>query len=89
MVYSSSCQDESPNRKRGEKVNTTEMKVEMKRNNDTLVRLAESLGLSTTSVSYRINNKTEWRSNEINAVVRRYHLTPARAMELFFEDFSS
>ena len=70
-------------------MNTTEMKVEMKRNDDTLVKLAEFLGLSTTSVSYRINNKTEWRSNEIQAVVNRYRLTPTRAMELFFEDFSS
>ena len=88
-MYSSSCQDESPNKKRGEKVKTREMKAEMKRQNDTLVKLAEYLGLSTASLSYRINNKTEWRANEIRKVATRYNLSAARTMELFFENISS
>ena len=65
-------------------MNKCEMEVEMKRNNDTQKKLGEALKISVSGVNARINGKTDWKGREIATVIDRYHLTPERTAEIFF-----
>lgn len=54
---------------------------------DTNKELAEFLGLSEQSVSYKINeNGTEFKQGEIRKIKDRYNLTPVEVDAIFFDE---
>ena len=65
-------------------MNSLEMKVAMKRNKDTLEKLAEVLGLQISGVCARVNGHIEFRANEMNIIRKRYNLSPEEIIKIFF-----
>lgn len=66
-------------------MNTTELKVEMMRNQDKGGDLAKALGITEATFSNKLNaNGTEFTQSEIAAIKERYHLTSERVVEIFF-----
>lgn len=67
-------------------MNTTLLKSIMTKNNDTQKTLAEFLGLSLSRLNAKINETggAGFNQHEIAAIVERYHLTGAEAMDVFF-----
>jgi plasmid maintenance system antidote protein VapI len=70
-------------------MNSNEMKATMKRNSDTLERLAEALGLHVSGVSERVNGRIDFRASEISKIVRRYNLSPEETTHIFVEESAS
>lgn len=64
-------------------MNSIEMKVAMKRNEDTLEKLAEALGLHVSGVWERVNGKTEFRAKEISKIRQRYNLSAEDIVKIF------
>ena len=65
-------------------MNSLEMKVEMKRNQDTLEKLAEALGLQISGVCARVNGHVEFRANEVKKIKQRYNLSAEDVVRIFF-----
>lgn len=65
-------------------MNSLEMKVTMKRNQDTLEKLAEALNVQISGVSARVNGKIDFRAKEIAVIKERYHLSPEEVCGIFF-----
>jgi hypothetical protein len=70
-------------------VNKGNMKAAMAKNNDTQEKLAEYLGLQASGVCARINGKVEFRRSEIEAIKKRYNLSPEETMDIFFSNDAS
>ena len=70
-------------------MNSNEMKATMKRNGDTLEKLAEVLELSVSGVSGRVNGHIDFRASEISKIVRRYKLSPEATSVIFFSESAS
>ena len=70
-------------------MNSLEMKVAMKKNEDTQEKLAEALGLQTSGLNARINGKIDFRASEICVIRDRYHLTPEETDKIFFRKEAS
>lgn len=70
-------------------MNTKEFKSVMARNEDTQEQLAKAVGIQLSGINARINGNIQWRASEIGAVIRRYKLTPAETMKIFFEEEAS
>ncbi len=64
-------------------MNSLEMKVAMKRNADTLEKLAEALGLKVSGAWARVNGKTDFRANEIKTIRQRYNLSAEDIVKIF------
>ena len=67
-------------------MNKKEFRVEMVKNNDNQTTLAEAMGLPQSAISARINGITEFRQNEIDFIRRRWSLSDARTIDIFFTD---
>lgn len=67
-------------------MNSGELKGVMAVNHDTQERLAEALNLQISGLNARINGKIEFRRSEINAIRRRYDLSPEETVRIFFDD---
>lgn len=68
-------------------MNKALLKSIMTLNNDTYKELAECLGISTPSVSNKMNEKgTEFKLSEIAMIKKRYNLTPEQLLEVFFNE---
>lgn len=65
-------------------MNSLEMKVAMKRNEDTQEKLAEALGLQVSGVCARINGHIDFRSTEIETIRDRYNLSDSELVKIFF-----
>lgn len=65
-------------------VNSLEMKVAMKRNEDTQEKLAEALGLQVSGISARVNGHIDFRTSEIEKIRARYKLTDDELIKIFF-----
>ena len=65
-------------------MNSLEMKVAMKRNEDTQEKLAEALGLQISGVSARINGRISFRASEIEKIRERYNLSNEELVKIFF-----
>ena len=65
-------------------MNSLEMKVAMKRNEDTQEKLAEALGLQISGVSARINGRISFRASEIEKIRERYNLSNDELVKIFF-----
>ena len=65
-------------------MNSLEMKVAMKRNEDTQEQLAEALGLQVSGINARINGHIDFRISEVEKIRRRYNLSDAELINIFF-----
>lgn len=65
-------------------VNTPAFKAMLAMHKATQNDIADLLGLSVSAVNSRINGSIEFRRNEINAIRKRYELTDAETMAIFF-----
>lgn len=65
-------------------MNSLEMKVAMKRNEDTQEKLAEALGLQISGVSARVNGHIDFRTSEIEKIRARYKLSDEELVKIFF-----
>ncbi len=66
--------------------NTTKFKVALLEHNCTMQKLAETIGLSVTSLSYKLNNKREFTSTEIVNITNALNLTKQERDEIFFSE---
>ena len=64
-------------------MDSIELKVTMKRNKDTLEKLAEALGLQVSGVWARVNGQTEFRAKEISKIRQRYNLSAEDTVKIF------
>ena len=64
--------------------NTTLLKSFMVREGFTMETLAEKMELSRTSMSYKINNRVEFRSSEIKKMQNILNLTDEERDSIFF-----
>lgn len=64
--------------------NTTEFKVAMMRASMTMESLAEQVGISAVSMSYKVNNKREFTSSEIKRISDILNLTIEERELIFF-----
>ncbi len=70
-------------------MNSLEMKVAMKRNEDTQEKLAEALGLQISGVSARVNGHIDFRTSEIEKIRARYKLSDEELVKIFFTSNAS
>ena len=70
-------------------MNTTLLKSIIVANNDTQVKLAEYLGIQTSTLSFKITGKTDFTQSEIRMIIVRYNLTPQQVLEIFFNQVRS
>ena len=70
-------------------MNSLEMKVAMKRHEDTQEKLAKALGLKISGVSARINGKLDFRASEIAKIRERYNLSNDELVQIFFTSHAS
>ena len=52
---------------------------------DTQTELARVLGISISTMSWKLNGKAEFTQSEIKAITDRYSLTAKEVKEMFFE----
>jgi len=67
-------------------MNTLLFKSYMVKNNDNQTTLSAFLGIPQSALSARINGKISFRQNEINAIRKRWNLTDAETVDIFFND---
>ena len=65
-------------------MNSLEMKVAMKRNEDTQEKLAEALGIKISGISARINGHIDFRISEVEKIRDRYNLSNEDLVNIFF-----
>ncbi len=53
-------------------------------NGDNQTTLAEALGMQQSALSARMNGKTDFRKNEMEAIRKRYKLDAEKMQEIFF-----
>lgn len=82
-MYNSSQKDELNKKEVTGTMDSIELKVAMKRNKDTLEKLAEALGLQVSGVWARVNGQTEFRAKEIKAIRQRYNLSAEDTVKIF------
>lgn len=66
--------------------NTVMLKAKMVLNHDTVLGLADFLGLNRQSLSAKINGRTEFKQSEIGKIACRYRLTYNEMNEIFFNE---
>lgn len=64
--------------------NTKLLKATMVLKNDTVGQLSEAIGTKRQALSCKINNKREFKQNEIASIAERYKLTAEQIMQIFF-----
>lgn len=64
--------------------NTTELKVALIRSGLTMEELADKIGISSASLSYKANNKRDFTSKEIKAISEALALTVEQKEMIFF-----
>lgn len=67
-------------------MNTKGFRLLMLSHDDTQEKLAESIGMSLSSLNQRINGKVDFRQREIFAIKKRYSLTDKEVAEIFFDE---
>ena len=70
-------------------MNSLEMKVAMKRNQDTLEKLAEVLGIQISGVCARVNGHIDFRISEVEKIRDRYNLSNEELVKIFFTSSAS
>ena len=67
-------------------VNTQEFKFALILNEMTAEQLAEEIGISAQSLSYKMNNKREFTSSEIMGIANALNLTTDQRDRIFFNE---
>lgn len=65
-------------------MNKTALKIKMIENNDTGITLSKALGMSETTLSAKINGKSEFTRSDIMKIKVRYKLTAEEIDYIFF-----
>ena len=63
---------------------TLELKSIMVKKQYTLENLAKEMGISTTTLSYKVNNKREFKSSEIQIIQKILNLSDEQKESIFF-----
>ena len=67
-------------------MNSNLLKSVIVKNDDTMTRLAEAMGLPVSALSLRISGRIEFRRNEILFIKNRYHLNSSEVDEIFLKN---
>lgn len=54
--------------------------------NDSVETLAEYLGITRQTLTQKIEGKSQFKQDEIKAIIKRYKLTPDEAHEIFLDE---
>ena len=65
-------------------MNSNILKSKIKLNEDTQEELAEYLGITNSTLSFKINGKNDFLRAEIQLIKQRYNLTPQEIDQIFF-----
>lgn len=65
-------------------MNSNILKSKIKLNEDTQEGLAEYLGITNSTLSFKINGKADFLRSEIQLIKQRYKLTPQEIDQIFF-----
>ena len=65
-------------------MNSNILKSIIKLNEDTQEELAEYLGITNSTLSFKINGKNDFLRAEIQLIKQRYKLTPQEIDQIFF-----
>lgn len=65
-------------------MNSNILKSKIKLNEDTQEELAEYLGITNSTLSFKINGKNDFLRAEIQLIKQRYKLTPQEIDQIFF-----
>lgn len=65
-------------------MNSNILKAKIKLNQDTQEDLAEHLGITNSTLSFKINGKADFLRAEIQLIKQRYNLTPNEIDQIFF-----
>lgn len=63
---------------------TVEFKIALVKIGMSMNELAKKIGISRTSLSYKVNNKVEFTAKEIHAIRNCLNLTEAEMNKIFF-----
>lgn len=66
-------------------MNITHLKSIMVLHGDTQADLAAAIGINPTSINLKLTQKREFKQTEIEAIAKRYHLTPKDVCDIFFK----
>lgn len=67
-------------------MNKTQFKVMLIENHETQDELAKGLGITGTTLSYKLSGRSEFTQGEIRKIKERYGLTPEQVELIFFTD---
>lgn len=72
-------------------MNKTEFEYEMKKHGDTQETLAVDMGISRATLNGKINETSgkEFFTSELKFIRKKYSLSDARFIEIFFADYVS
>ena len=66
-------------------INTQLLKAKMILNSDDASDVSQAMKISTATFSAKLNNKKEFKAEEIYVLINRYDLTPQEVMDIFFK----
>ena len=67
--------------------NTALLKSKMVLHNDTMIALADYLGLNRQNTSVKVNGKREFKQSEIAMIISRYKLSDREVRAIFWDGF--
>lgn len=67
-------------------MNKTKFKIMLLEHHETQERLAKALGVTGTTLSYKVTGQSEFTQSEIRKIKERYNLTPDQVDKIFFTD---
>lgn len=67
-------------------MNTNALKGQMVAHGDRQEDLAKALGISRSSMNYKLNGRVQFRQDEMNIIRERYALTGDDMVYIFFDD---
>lgn len=70
-------------------MNSKELKVEMIRNDISIPKLAEKIGISKKAMYSKISGQSSFNQREISAIADVLELSNERLCEIFFKDLVS
>lgn len=68
-------------------INTHLLKYLIAKNGDTTEALAIDLGISRTALSSKINNKSEFKLNEIQRIIAKYEMKSSQVQDTFLINY--
>jgi transcriptional regulator with XRE-family HTH domain len=66
--------------------NKEEFKVALIKARMTMADLAKAIGISSASLSYKVNNKRDFMASEIKKIADLLRLTPEESTKIFFAE---